>query len=113
MSDSAIPHNVQEIPGPTRFVAHGQPFQLDVLETIYALHDVSEEVQAAGGLHRDYLRRVIEYVYYQAQVTLTFGEADWLNDQLEIEFAAAKKKRRDSITAMRSSPSFTALTPAD
>lgn len=113
MSDSTIPHNVHEIPGPARFVARGQSFELPLLDTIYRLHDVAEEVRAAGGSHRAYLFRVIQHVQAETGVELSFGEADYLNDQLEIELAAAKKKRRDSYAAALTSPSSTASTPAD
>lgn len=113
MSDSTIPTNVQEIPGPSRFAVRGHPFQLDVLETIYQLHDLSEEVRQVNGSHRDYLTRVIEYINAETGVTLSYGEADWLNDELEILFAETKKKRRDAFAAALTSPSSTASTPAD
>lgn len=105
--------NVHEIPGPERFNVRGQSFQLDLLETIYCFRDIGEEVQEQGGDHRAYLMRLTDFVQRETGVLLTFGEVDWLNDHLEIAFAAAKKKRRDSIVAARNSPSSTASTPAD
>lgn len=113
MSDNSVPSNVHEIPGATRFNVRGQSFQLDLLDTIYDFHDLAEEVHKKEGSHRDYLNRIIEHIHQQTGMVLTFGEADWLNDELEIEFARAKKKRRDAIAAALSSPSSTASTPAD
>lgn len=116
MSDAnphTIPHDVQEIPGPTRFAVRGQGFNLDVLDTIYLFHDQAEEVRAAGGTHRQYLDRVIDHVQGACGVTLTYGEADWLNDHLETALALEKKTRRERIAAALTSRSSTASTPAD
>lgn len=109
----SVPHNVQEIPSAARFSVRGQSFQIDLLETIYDLHDIAEAVAKRDGNHRDYLNAIIEHLHQQTGVILTYGEADWLNDQLEIEFASAKKKRRDAIAAALSLPSSTPSTPAD
>lgn len=105
--------NVQEIPGPMRFTAHGQSFTLDVLDTIYTLHDIAEQDSKQGKTHREYLGHVIEHVQAATGVALSYGEADWLNDQLEIEFARQKKMRRDAFAGQLTSPSSTASTPAD
>lgn len=112
MTDNGIPNNVQEIPGPMRFSVRGQSFSLDLLDTIYTLHDIAEEDAKHGRTHREYLGHVIQHVQATAGVNLTYGEADWLNDQLEIEFARAKKKRRDLIADALSLPSSTPSTPA-
>lgn len=113
MTDAAIPTDVQEIPGPSRFHARGQSFELDLLDTIYTLHDIAEEDAKQGKSQREYLGHVIQFVQNTVGVTLTYGEADWLNDQLEIEYAQAKKKRRDAIASVLTSPSSTPSTPAE
>ncbi len=112
-TETVIPSSVREVPGPLRLAVRGHGFQLDLLDTIYALSDLADQVRNAGGTHRDYLDQVRGYVQAQTSVTLTYGEADWLNDHLELEYASAKKKRRDSIAAALTSPSSTASTPAD
>lgn len=113
-SNTTIPSTtVHEVPGQTRFVAHGQPFTLDLLETNFVLQDIATEIAAANGSHRQYLQRVIDHVQSLTGVTLTFGEADWLNDEIDILYAQAKKKRRETFAAALPLRSSTASTPAD
>lgn len=113
MLNESIPPAVQEIPPFLRFAVRGQSFQLDLLSTIYAFHDIAEAVAKQGGSHRAYLDALINHLQDTTGVELTYGEADWLNDRLEIEFATAKKKRRDLIASALSLPSSTASTPPD
>lgn len=108
---------VHEIPPPARFTVRGNSFQLDLLEAIYTFDDLYQETAKrtpeGQDAYRAYLSELIDYVRRETGVTLTFGEADWLHDALTIEFTEAKKKRRDSIDAARTSRSSTASTRAD
>lgn len=108
-------NNVREFPPPLRFTVRGQSFEVDLLSTIYALRDIPPVTgeEASDDPHRAYLCRVVALIKEQTGVELTAGEADWFNDQLSLEMAAAKKKRADAFTAALSSPSSTASTPAD
>lgn len=112
-NDHSTLTEVKEIPSGSRFVVRGQPFTLDLLDTIYALGDVADRIRQEGGSQRAYLSEVIALLQEITGVTLTYGEADWLNDELELQYAAAKKKRRDSIAAALTSPSSSDSTPAD
>jgi len=103
---------VHQIDAAVRFSVRGESFELDLLDTIYTLHDIATEDSKQEKTHREYLGHVIQYVQKQTGVLLSYGEADWLNDQLEIEFAQAKKKRRDLIADALNLPSSTPSTPA-
>lgn len=104
---------VQAIPAPHRFTVRGQAFELQLLDVIYALEDLASEVRKAEGTHRAYLVQAAELIAELTGVQLTVGEMDWLNDHLELEYAAQKKTRRDALAAMLGLPSSTVSTPSD
>lgn len=93
-------NGVHESPAPERFVVRGQTFEVQLLDLIYELEDMLDQSKAAGETDRQYLSRVIAHIQARYGAALTFGEADWLRDELGKLYAKKKRERADAIATI-------------
>lgn len=97
--------------GRLTFEVDGTRFDLSLLDTIRQLDAIRTEMKADPVLTRyDYLDRVKQLVQELGGPLLTDDQADWLDDQLEIQHAKKKQQRRSDFDSTLRLPSSTPST---
>src|SRR5207302_910731 len=83
-----------------------------VLDMIYWMNDLAEEMNKAGKLHREFLSRVQDSLLKTYGIQLVLGEVDEFRKELGKLLDPKKKGLEDSTDAMPNLPGFTASAPS-
>jgi len=99
--------DTHEAPALDQFTFHGQPLEMDVVDTYFEFEDIAKANMGTELGHRGTLNEIIRRVQERYAVTLSYGHADWLFDKIGELVALKKKQRADAMHAMLTSPSST------
>ncbi|HMP07289.1 MAG TPA: hypothetical protein PJ982_13130 [Lacipirellulaceae bacterium] len=91
----------------------GKSYSFDLLEANEKLNAIASGANGEGVAENWHLRQLSEWVLAQCGLVLTLGQADALWNQIRMAFLDAKKKQRERLDSMLTSPSSTESTRAD